>query len=108
MTGVVDAPKVRAGDAEVGVAELALDHVQRHAFAGELDGVGVAQLVRREAPPDAGYTKRVPRSLSLSAGAARKRGGLHPGASVGREASLSLSRERRDFQPRRSWFIVGR
>jgi hypothetical protein len=26
--------------------------VERHAFAGELDGVGVAQLVRREAAPD--------------------------------------------------------
>jgi hypothetical protein len=34
------------------VAELALDHVERHALARELDGVGVAQLVRREAEPD--------------------------------------------------------
>jgi hypothetical protein len=34
------------------VAELALDHVERHALAGELDGVGVAQLVRRKAAPD--------------------------------------------------------
>jgi hypothetical protein len=31
---------------------LALVYVQRHAFAGELDGVGVAQLVRCEAAPD--------------------------------------------------------
>ena len=31
------------------MAELALNYVQRHAFAGELDGVGVAELVRREA-----------------------------------------------------------
>ena len=36
------------------MAELALDHVERDALAGELDGVGVAQLVRREAAPDAG------------------------------------------------------
>src|SRR4051812_24523165 len=49
----VDALQVDAGRAEVGVAELALDHVERHALASELDGVGVAQLVRREAAPDA-------------------------------------------------------
>ena len=33
----------------LGVAELALDDVERHAFARELDGMGVAQLVRSEA-----------------------------------------------------------
>ena len=38
----VDALKVDAGGAEVGVSELALDHVERHAFTGEFDGVGVA------------------------------------------------------------------
>jgi hypothetical protein len=37
----VDALQVDAGRAEVGVPELALDF-ERHAFAGELDGVGVA------------------------------------------------------------------
>jgi hypothetical protein len=36
------------------VAELALDDDQRHAFARHLDGVGVAELVRREAPAHAG------------------------------------------------------
>jgi hypothetical protein len=36
------------------VPELALDYVQRHALAGELERVGVPQLVRREAAPDAG------------------------------------------------------
>src|SRR4051795_11881920 len=51
--GVVDALEVDRGDAEVGVAELALDDDQRNAFARHLDGAGVAQLVRREAPPDA-------------------------------------------------------
>jgi hypothetical protein len=34
------------------VAELALDDDRRHAFAGHLDRVGVAQLVRPEAAPD--------------------------------------------------------
>ena len=36
------------------MAELALDDVERHALASELDGVRVAQLVRREAAPDPG------------------------------------------------------
>src|SRR5215212_8730553 len=52
--GVVDALQIDRGDAEVGVAELALDDDQRHALAGHLDGVRVAQLVRREAPPHPG------------------------------------------------------
>ena len=50
--GVVDAMQVNGGRAEVGVAELALDDLERHACAGELDRVGVAQLVRREPPHD--------------------------------------------------------
>ena len=45
--------QVDRGRAEVGVAELALDDVERHALAGELDRVGVAQLVRREPAPHA-------------------------------------------------------
>ena len=36
------------------MAELALDDVQRHALAGQLERVGVAQLMRRKAAPDAG------------------------------------------------------
>ena len=36
------------------MAGLALDDDQRHALTRELDGMGVAQLVRREAPPDTG------------------------------------------------------
>ena len=35
------------------MAELALDDDQRHAFASELDGMRVPELVRREAPTDA-------------------------------------------------------
>ena len=31
------------------MSELALDHDQRHPLAGHFDGVGVAELVRREA-----------------------------------------------------------
>ena len=50
----VDALQVDGGHAEVLVAELALDDVQRHALARELDRVRVPELVRREAPPYAG------------------------------------------------------
>src|ERR671925_1321961 len=50
----VDALEVDTGDAEVAVPELALDDDQRHAFAGHLDGVGVTELVRREASPHPG------------------------------------------------------
>jgi hypothetical protein len=50
----VDALQVDGGDPEVAVAELALDHDRRHAFAGHFDGVRVTQLVRREAAPNPG------------------------------------------------------
>ena len=36
------------------MAELALDDDQRRGLAGHLDGVGVAEPVRREASPHAG------------------------------------------------------
>ncbi len=48
--GVVDALEVDRRDAEVAVTKLALDHDQRDAFACHLDGVGVSELVRSEAP----------------------------------------------------------
>jgi hypothetical protein len=46
--------EVDRGGAETGMAELALDDVKRHALAGELERVRVAQLVRPEPVPDAG------------------------------------------------------
>ena len=51
---VVDALEIDRGDAEIAMSELALDNDQRNAFAGHLDGVGVPELVRGEAPPHAG------------------------------------------------------
>src|SRR5687767_8747286 len=69
--GVVDALEVDRGDAEVGVAELALDDDQRHALAGHLDGVGVAELMWREASPHAG--------LAGDASQLRAGGGGRPG-----------------------------
>jgi hypothetical protein len=52
--GVVDALKVDRGDTEDAVSKLALDHDERDAFVGHLGGVGVPELVRREAAADAG------------------------------------------------------
>jgi hypothetical protein len=54
-------------------AELALDDDQRHALARQFDGVGVPQLVRREAPSDAGLdggvcAGRLVRRLSTTGG----------------------------------------
>jgi hypothetical protein len=46
--------RVDRGRAEVGVTKLPLDDVQRHALTGQLKRVGVAQLVRRIAPPGSG------------------------------------------------------
>jgi hypothetical protein len=48
------------GGAEAGMAELALDDVQRHALARELERVCVAQLVRREAACDARLGREAP------------------------------------------------
>jgi hypothetical protein len=52
--GVVNTLPIDRGDAEVGVPELALDNDQRHALASQLDGMRVAELVRRKAPTHAG------------------------------------------------------
>ena len=49
----VDALEINAGDAEVGVPELALDHDERDAFVRHLDRVSVPKLMRREPPPHA-------------------------------------------------------
>ena len=46
-------------DAEAGVAQLTLDDDQWHALAGHLDGVRVAQLVRRKAATHAGLCSDV-------------------------------------------------
>jgi hypothetical protein len=54
---VTPAPRpvpTQRGDAEVGMPQLPLNDVERHALVGEVDGVGVAQLVGREPPPHAG------------------------------------------------------
>jgi hypothetical protein len=57
----VDPLQVDRGDAEIRVSQLSLDDVQRHPLAGHLDHMGVAQLVRREAAPDTGPQRQVPK-----------------------------------------------
>ena len=56
--GVVDALEVDRGDAEVAVAELALDDDQWYAFVRLLDCVRVAQLMSRETSARAGDRRR--------------------------------------------------
>jgi hypothetical protein len=53
--GVVDSAQVGGRYAEIGVSELSLDHDERNAFAGHLDGVSVPQLMRREPATNAGF-----------------------------------------------------
>jgi hypothetical protein len=53
VLAAVDALEIDAGDSEVGVSELALDHDERDSLVRHLDGVGMAKLLRREPPPDA-------------------------------------------------------
>ncbi len=52
--GVVDALQVDGGDPEVRVAKLPLNHHERDALTSHLDGVRVAQLVRRKAATHSG------------------------------------------------------
>jgi hypothetical protein len=49
----VDALEIDAGDAKVRVSQLTLDHDQRNSLVSHLHSVGVAELVRREATPNA-------------------------------------------------------
>src|SRR6266511_3789648 len=51
----IDALQVDARRAEVGVAELALDDVERNAFARELERMSMAQLMGREPAPVARF-----------------------------------------------------
>jgi hypothetical protein len=52
--GVVDSRQVDGGYAEVGVAKLALNDVERHTLPSHLDGMRVTKLVRSETAPHAG------------------------------------------------------
>src|SRR4051812_3399734 len=89
--GVVDALEVDRGDAEVAVAELALDDDERHALVCHLDGVGVAQLVRCETLANACGRRR---AAQLGA-----RGGGRPWSSSGRAVDDAEQRADRELEP---------
>ena len=61
---VVDALRVDRRDAEIGVTELTLDDVERNSFARHLNGMRVAELIRRKAAPDAGLGGQAPKLCS--------------------------------------------
>ena len=88
--GAVDALEVDRRDAEVGMAELALDDDQRDTLARHLDGVGVAELVRRESSPDAGERHRVAQLFAC--------GGRRP-AAAGVDVSLGERERLVDAKP---------
>ena len=50
--GVVDPLEVDRGDPEMGMPELALDDHHRDPLVRQLDSVGMAQLMRRQAAAD--------------------------------------------------------
>jgi hypothetical protein len=57
------------------VAELALDHWERDSLVRQLDGMRVAQLMRREAAPDSGIEREVAKLDPCSAGGPRPSAG---------------------------------
>ena len=69
--GVVDALQIGRRDAEIGVAQLALDDVERNARAGHLDRMSVTQLVRGEALAHAGFCGESPQLTAGGAGGPR-------------------------------------
>jgi hypothetical protein len=77
MTSVLSIPcQIDRRDAEVGVAELALDDVQRHALPGHLDAMGVTELVRSETASHCGVEGEPPKLCSC--GRARPRAPASP------------------------------
>jgi hypothetical protein len=65
---IVDALPVERRDAEIAVAQLTLDDDERHALPRELDGMGVPELVRGEAPADACFDGRLAQICSRGGG----------------------------------------
>jgi hypothetical protein len=60
----VDALQVDAAGAEIGVAELALDHVQRNAFAGEHAHRHLRGIVRLRTSQSSGFSDSTLRSAN--------------------------------------------
>ena len=87
----VDALQVDRRDAEVAVAELALNDDQRLTFASQFDGVRVPELVRREASADA--------SLDRGPAHIRSGGGAGPVTTTRRTVDDAEQRTDRKLNP---------
>src|SRR5436309_13722469 len=94
--GVVDPPQVGGCDPEVSMTELPLDDYQRDAFAGHLDCVSVAELVRREPSPDAGR----PSGVSQQRADPGRRAGTAAGGSTEHAEQRADRQPRANLQPR--------
>jgi hypothetical protein len=71
--GVIDPAQIGGGDPTVGMTQLPLDEDQLGPFAGPLDCMSVAELVRRESSTDAGRPR--PRFASVFGSRRESRGG---------------------------------
>jgi hypothetical protein len=85
---MISALQIDRGDAEVAVAELALDDNQRHAFVRHLDSVRVTKLVRRKAPANPGRCR--------SAAHLGPSCGVRPPSSAGRAGDDAEQRSHRE------------
>jgi hypothetical protein len=94
--GAIDPLEVDARDAEVRVAELALDHNQRDTFVRHFDRMGVSQLMWGESPTDASCRGRVVQLL-----ASCRRFPVSPGGRSVNDAHQGANREPApDLKPR--------
>ena len=87
----IDPLQVGAGGPEVGMLELALDDVDGHPFAGELDSTPVSELVGSEAAPHAGLGGEFPEFCAD--------GGRRPCPAAGRAVNDAEQRPDRKLHP---------
>jgi hypothetical protein len=64
---VIDSLQIDRGNPEVRVAELPLNHVERHAFSSHLNSVRVPKLMRHEATTHARSDRELAKGFSRSA-----------------------------------------
>jgi hypothetical protein len=95
--GVVDPLEVDRGDAEIAVAELALDDHARHTLTSHFDGVRVPQLMWSEPSADTGCDGGAPQ---VGSG-----GGARPLAATG--PAVEDTEERATGSPTRSSSQLG-
>ena len=60
ITSSTPMPEVERRGRHIAMHELPLENRQRHSLSGELNSVGMSQLVGRKASPDAGVGGEVP------------------------------------------------